>query len=235
MIPKQIFFIWLGDNKPNYVDFAINAFKEVNPSFKIIHLHYKKIDIENIGKSKRYTKNDYDISLYNSIHFILKQINDKDPSLKNNPRKFIQLLANAYRHGLLRKYGGFYIDCDCFPLRPFDDVFDKIDNFKILQTFDDRIIKTDNHFYGQVPNFNLSKYGYNINYLFPPVYVKEKHLERRKLFQQLRLKFNSMDYTTLLLQNKNIYVEHFDLGNWKTHPELCEECCYDELLKECFK
>lgn len=235
MIPKQIFFIWLGDNKPDYVDFAIDAFKNVNPDYKIDLIWYKKNDIEIIGKSRSCAKNDYDLLLNGSINFILKQIENKDPTLKNNPRKFIQLLANAYRHGLLRKFGGIYIDCDCFPLRRFGTAFDKISNFKILQSFNGKIIKTDNHFYGQIPNFKLENYGYNRNFLFPPIYNKEKHLERKKLFIDLKLKFNENDYKDILLENKYIYVEHFDLGNWRLHPELCEECCFDEILKECFK
>ena len=36
-------------------------------------------------------------------------------------RKFISILCNILRIELLNKYGGIYLDCDTFPLRPFDD------------------------------------------------------------------------------------------------------------------
>ena len=35
MIPKILHFIWLGPNKPNYVNFAIDTFKKVNHDFEI--------------------------------------------------------------------------------------------------------------------------------------------------------------------------------------------------------
>ena len=41
MIPKQLFFIWLGDNKPKYVDFAVKTFKDVNPDFKVDLMEWK--------------------------------------------------------------------------------------------------------------------------------------------------------------------------------------------------
>jgi len=236
MIPKQIFFIWLGDNKPSYVDFAVKAFKNINPAFKTELIWYHRKDIEDIGHLDLPKElSEIDTVLYGSIKWILKQIKEKNKTLENNPRKFIQLLANSFRVSLLNKYGGFYIDCDTFPLRPFDDLFDRIDNFQILQSFDGRKIKTDNHFQGQVANFKLQNYGYNRNYLFPPIFDKELHNERKKLFIDLKLEYDKNIYKSLCLENKNIYIEHFDLGNWKNHPELCEECCFDKLLKQCTK
>lgn len=234
MIPKVLWMIWLGDNKPEYVDFSVDVFKNVNPTFTVNYLWYKKEDIERLGnlESSKIISIETDIILYNSIKWILKQIKEKDNSLKNNPRKFIQLLANSFRVSLLNKFGGFYVDCDAFPLRPFDDLFDRIDNFQILQSFDGRKIKTDNHFQGQIANFKLENYGYNKNYLFPPIFNKEQHEKRRELFINLKLKYNKDDYKSLCLENKNIYIEHFDLGNWKKNPELCEECCFDKLLKK---
>ena len=114
MIPKQIFFIWLGDNKPNYVDFAVKTFREVNPSFKIDLIEWKIYDIENPK----------DPLLVESIDSAIK-LNRKD-------RKFIQSVANIYRYTLLRKYGGIYLDCDTFPVRPFDDKLLDHTSFDVL-------------------------------------------------------------------------------------------------------
>ena len=233
MIPKVLWMIWLGDNKPSYVDFSVEAFKSVNDKFTVRHIWYKKQDIERVGNLQNCNNiKDTDRVLFYSIKWLLEQISSRNETLKNNPRKFIQLLSNAFRSSILNNFGGFYVDCDAFPIRPFDNLFDNIDNFQILQSFDGRKIKTDNHFQGQVANFRLNNYGYNKNYLFPPVFRKEKHEERKKLFIDLKLKYDKDVYKDLLLENKNIYIEHFDLGNWKKHPELCEECCFDKLLNE---
>ena len=35
MIQKKLHFIWLGDNIPNYVNFAIENFRNVNKDFEI--------------------------------------------------------------------------------------------------------------------------------------------------------------------------------------------------------
>ena len=38
---------------------------------------------------------------------------------KNKP--FIVNVSDSYRYVLLKHYGGIYLDCDTFPVRPFDD------------------------------------------------------------------------------------------------------------------
>lgn len=103
MVPKQIFFIWLGDQKPDFVDFSMNAFREVNPSFKVDLVWWTIAQIENTE----------DRILRGSIDWTLGH---RRPHLR-----FIQNLADVYRMSLLNEYGGIYLDADTFPIRPFDD------------------------------------------------------------------------------------------------------------------
>ena len=121
MIPKKIFFVWLGDNKPNYVDFAINAFRDVNPSFDTQLIHYSDNDIELSKKfegpiSKILSKE----CIQSKLH---KSLNDKAyiDRYKSSDMVYKISLSVPIRYSILKKYGGIYLDCDTFPIKPFDD------------------------------------------------------------------------------------------------------------------
>lgn len=48
MIPRRLFFIWLGYHLPKYALFAINAFKKMNPSFEVKIVYRSIKQLENI-------------------------------------------------------------------------------------------------------------------------------------------------------------------------------------------
>ena len=73
MIPRQLFFIWLGDDVPLYAKYSMNAYKELNPDFKINFIHYNVTEIENIYFNN-HIKTKYDELLLNSINEILNNI-----------------------------------------------------------------------------------------------------------------------------------------------------------------
>jgi mannosyltransferase OCH1-like enzyme len=72
MIPKKIFFIWLGNNIPLYIKYVINEYKKINPDFSINFIHYNINQIENIFYNKD-IYNIYDKLLYNSILSIINK------------------------------------------------------------------------------------------------------------------------------------------------------------------
>ena len=117
MIPKNIFFIWLGDNVPTFSNFAFENFKKINPEFKMEFLHYKTKDIDEIYFNKKIL-NEYDKDLYNSISETLEY---PEYSLDHNLYKMVRKISNYFRYYLLNKYGGIYLDCDTFPIKPFDE------------------------------------------------------------------------------------------------------------------
>ena len=104
MIPKQLFFIWFGENKPEYVDFSINAFKEINPNF----------NVELIWEKDPFKSNN------NDIKDVLELIHDKNTSyyeIANRPyaKQYyfnyigeLTKLSDCFRFYLINKYGGIY-------------------------------------------------------------------------------------------------------------------------------
>jgi len=108
MIPKQIFFLWFGDNPPpKYAENVIKTFKEANPDFNIdlIRKSNKEIESPNIN----------DDLLVRSVA-LAKECKE---TIKRLP--FIIIVTNMYRKLIVNKYGGIYLDIDTFPIKPFDE------------------------------------------------------------------------------------------------------------------
>ena len=42
MIDKKLHFIWLGDNVPDYYEFAVRTYEEMNPSCEVNRVLYNK-------------------------------------------------------------------------------------------------------------------------------------------------------------------------------------------------
>ena len=227
MIPKRLFFIWIGDTQPNYVDFCINSFKEANKKFEIEFIKYSISDIEN-----RNIVSKYDHNVYNCIDYILsdkgtiytKQINNN----KENKRKFIQILCDILRYDVLNEYGGIYLDCDTFPIRPFDDYLLSKQNFcsysfhaydSIHRKRDIMFLGCDGkdkkiyNFYSIHDIFNVQKDGY----LNDPIWNI-----KRNLF------FNCL--LTYREYNSEFYIEHFEDRTWIRNNCRTPLCKYDENI-----
>ena len=220
MIPKKIFFIWLGGNKPNYVDFAVNKFKLFNESFKIELIEYSINDIENIDKIN---KCEYDKYLKKCIEYIL----DKKCSVYSyhrnhfylKYRKFIQALSNIFRLELLNNYGGIYLDCDTFPIKPLDDFLLNKKQFCAYSfpIFDQEHRYRDNFFIGKSNNtcrindcygiFDVITTG-NYNDVSNPEWKYN-----RDLFFKCQLKS---------LKKSEYYIEHYCDRTWQNRTPLCK-------------
>ena len=195
MIPKQLFFIWIGD-KPNYVDFAVNTFKEVNPDFKVDLLEWTINDIEN-PKDKILS-----ISVNEAI-----KLNRKD-------RKFIQSVANIYRYRLLNEYGGIYLDCDTFPVKPFDNELLKHTTFDVLTSWTrNQFCTRDVFFIGSMNLEDLKKTAKNQVYLYPHTEC-DNYEELRNKFYNLELK-----YGEYYGDPKYYYINHYHDFTW--NPKNC--------------
>ena len=105
MIPKQLFFIWLGDNKPNYVDFAVNTFKGVNPDFKVDLIEWKIEDIENPS----------DELLKRSVDEAIKLMTDNTVMDILHGRRAFKIIAII--EGILILVGEINKDADGVPLK----------------------------------------------------------------------------------------------------------------------
>ena len=204
MIPKQLFFIWLGDNRPDYVNFAVNVFKKVNPDFNVDLIEWKIKDIENPK----------DELLRKSIKIAIKE-NRKD-------RKFIQSVANIYRYELLHKYGGIYLDCDTFPVRPFDTELLNHRKFDVLISWSkNQFCVSDVFFIGRVSLEILEKSKKNDVFLYP-------HTECGN-YKELRLKFFNctLKYGEYYGDPRLYYINHYHDFTWNPKNIRTELCKYD--------
>ena len=228
MIPKNLFFIWLGDNKPDYVDYAINAFKEVNPDFQVDLIEYSVEEIENIESLQ---KSIYDVHVRNCVSYILKK-SDKIfrhhvSQFYRGLRKFIQTIANMLRFEILNHYGGIYLDCDTYPVKPFDTFLLKNKSFcsYAFPSYDPEHRYRDNFFIGKERNEHpiYDCFGifstFNVGFYKPGKYHPEWEW-RKKLFFDCKLKDRS--------ENTESYIEHFVDRTWKTNRTPI--CKYDKML-----
>ena len=211
MIQKQLFFIWIGDSKPNYVDFAIQTYKEVNPDFKIDLIRYTVSEIENWEYSN-------DFILRKTIKKLLNNEIHVNPNIPMNDNKyFIQHICDVYRFELLQYYGGIYLDCDTFPVKPFDEELLSKENFNVRRSLINKDGKKvtffDSFFCGQSdPKYYLRLDRDKINHLEP----EYNTLDDDKKYLELRDKF----FNCVLQYGENFggndkYVDHYHDYRWK--------------------
>jgi hypothetical protein len=156
MIPKILHFIWLGENEPPTVKFTIDAFKKANPDFKINFIRETSVKDAKNEDVKEVLKliNSTSYNPYRNCYFYgtTKEILSKSKIF------FYTKFANALRHFLLDKYGGIYLDCDTFPVKPFDEKLLSYDAFRIARTDNnnEKICCCDIEFIGKNPNLEIS-------------------------------------------------------------------------------
>lgn len=237
-IPKNLFMIWIGDHVPNYVQFSISAYKHANPSFNIQLVSYTIKQLEDIYAGKLATI--YDKLLNDAIFDILNK-NEKYKNILNKTYmyilqhqetfyvkeiRFIQLLCDIYRLKLVQELGGIYVDCDTFPLKPFDDQLLQLGSFIVKRHYNNSSsinVEDDNYFLGAAKGASIqncakllqtnNKWWSNIQYLI-----------NKKKFYSLNLK-----YTEHFGQPN--YIEHYFDGNWKnTNGRIrTQKCVLDKI------
>ena len=233
MIPKKIFFLWFGDNKPTYVNYAIDVFKTVNPDFKIDLIQYDIDTINNIENQK--VKNKYDECLITAINSVLEKNTKYESYISFVKRclymlKFIQRVVDVYKLELMNEFGGIYLDCDTFPNKPFDDDLINRESFIVNRYYkdynpDERTV--DTYFMGasksriidSIWNFKTYVPVGNKNESEDPVFIQKK-----KDFFDCKLKYN--------YDKDNYYITHYNDFTWK--PDACRTplCKYDDLIKK---
>jgi hypothetical protein len=210
MIPKQLFFIWFGDNKPNYVDFAIKNFKNVNPDFNI-ELIYEKDPFKSNNKDIKEC-----IELQNNLYFNFINRNFCK-------RHFFDcknmILSDCFRFYLLKKYGGIYLDCDTFPNKPFDD--ELLNNKAFTCSF---VVNNhaDIYFMGSIKNIDILNYNnkhedeivFNDFVKYLKCIIKPDILLNNKEFMILHELFfkQEIKYGQKFSEN---YIEHYFSGKWR--------------------
>ena len=212
-IPKNLFMVWLGDEVPDYVAFSMSAYKQANPEFNVKLAHFTIMQLEDIYAGKLLCKDDQIMA--DAINKILKQ-NDDDAYVKffkhqlpvyGNMVRFVQILSDIYRMRLVSEYGGIYVDCDTFPLKPFDQKLLETKSFMVYRHYRDGGIGDDNYFFGSIPGLPANEHVKLLQTTLK-TYSSLQYMQRKVKFFNMSLK-----YAPYL--DQPFYIEHYCDGNWK--------------------
>lgn len=221
-ITNIIHLIWLGDILPDYTEYVISAYQEMNPSFEIRLTHRTISQLEKIYRGE-YTQKDDDI-INLAIQRTLKIEDDEFIKLQlrlyGDNVRFVQVLSDVLRLELLNRYGGIYVDLDTFPVKAFDQ--ELLSNmFFVIKRFNGNGFFYDNYFMGkQLDNKKLINpynfcgiYGLKTINHYPSNYKTSKFLINQNKFFKKQLKIG--DYSFV----KDFYIDHYFDGRWRYSPK----------------
>jgi len=230
MINKKMYMIWFGKDIPDYINNSIEWYKKINGEFDLQVIFYTIENLEDIYKSDVYNLSEIDKLLYHSIQLAKNQI------ISGRRMPCIPRISFFLRQKILNTYGGIYVDCDTFPIRPFDDELLSDEYFiscRYIKTYN--FLLFDNCFSGQVQSTNnkifhickeylTSELNYNV--LYP--------LNERKIDYNLCKKFynGTLKYGEYYGDPKFNYLDHYTLWNW--NPDKCkiQETCIDKDIQK---
>ena len=214
MIPKKLFFIWIGRDIPNYVHFSMNAFKKMNDGFDTELVHIPQLFGSNNADVIEVKEKLKDV---NSIYYKLYNREWKRQNLSHSRKSRDIWFTDVFRVHLINKYGGIYLDCDTYPIKPFDNKLLSKRCFKTLSVdVNDRKCKwSDIYFMGSEKNKYSHENASNIEctvFKNNKIYNKQIPLE----FEKNRSNFFNCinDFDTKYCM-KNEYILHFKALEWK--------------------
>lgn len=213
MIPKQIFFIWIGDNIPKYVNFSINAFKNLNKDFTIDLIHIECLETSkniDVIETKKELENK-DSKLYKIYDSKWKYDN-----LYTKVGKNVHF-CDVFRIYIINKYGGIYLDCDTFPIRQFDDELLSHKCFSTRNYYytkkcgpwhDIFFLGTEKGKYNHRNNYKVNTYTYPHHELYNIDSLEKFNRSRNNFFNCIN------DFNTEYIP-KNKYILHFKALEWR--------------------
>lgn len=241
MIPKRIFQIWLGNNIPSYAFFSNNAYKKINQDFEVIFLSLTIKDLFDIFNNK--TVCQYDNIIKTSIDCILNK-NDKYKTFVDVQTKIygkniraIQLLSDILRLELLNKVGGIYVDCDTYPIKPFDNTLLSYNKFVVERHFDTGFsyntnqFHIDNYFFGISGNNEDQIYEYENDIKLTKILQTNKNWFKDIQYYYRKKAFFNQKLVDSMFKNKQFYIEHYYDNNWKSNSIgkiPCQKCFLDD-------
>jgi hypothetical protein len=127
----------------------------------------------------------------------------------------------------LYKYGGIYLDCDTFPVRPFDDALLNHTEFDVTISWGwNQFITRDVFFLGKCNKKYLETHPKNHVFLYP-------HTETMKFFELRDKFFNcTLKYGEYYGDPKYYYINHYHDFTWNPKNLKTPLCKFDEELKE---
>ena len=205
MIPKNIFFIWTSEPKsptkilPAFGKYAVNKFKEINPNFNIIEFDDNSKEV----------------------------IECKNLFLKLNVKSPCGLFNEWLRLYVIFKYGGIYLDYDCFPVKPFDEYIQKFDY--ITSKNDIFALASCKRNVNTITQSAFSKFsnnqGYfpNYNYFINPTYRNGAYAKNFNKNNCIKLKDKFWDCSLQIGEkiepnstDPMYYFDHYRMSIWNT-------------------
>lgn len=235
-IPKILHFIWFGYT-PNYVNFCIKHFKQLNPDFKINFVHRTSKQLENIYFNKQINDQN-DKLIFNTIDGIInktyyKELVEQQIAFLNRfgDIPFIQLFADVFRMELLNKFGGIYLDCDTFPIKPFDEQILSYNNFCVWDNVHN-IKEKNNYFIGSTGKEFIENY---FSDKIIPLFLTNNYMLKLQMKKPFDFQIRRIKFFTLKLKNSDFnindknYIEHYSDFSWGR--KKVEFTKFDQLYK----
>ena len=220
MIPKVIYFIWFGKEKPDYSINSFNNFKNVNCTYSIEYI-YERDPFNSSNKDIKIcldlinTKGTFYYKFYNRSFAKKHQFSSNG---------IFTRLSACLRFYLLYTYGGIYLDCDTFPIKPFDE--ELLNNKGFCCTVEyNGLLYNDIYFMGSCENTNIFDIN-NLVYHAPKDQNVEKNIYKLPILKVNEL-LNTKRYKQLFdkfikcelrygetLMNNNYYIDHYFKNEW---------------------
>lgn len=229
-IPKKLFMLWLGDHVPEYAGFSARAFQQVNPDFQLFFIHYTIQQLRDIQNGQL-----EDNALKRALD---RTIMCDDPYAKwqrdfyGYQPSFLQLLADIARVEILNQHGGIYVDCDAFPIVPFDDTLLSHDFFCVKRRSGAGMgCFLDNFFLGKSSDSQRIEDPYNVNECFLVDHTIRS--EAMPAYYLLRKKFISgqLQVGEHALPD-HCYVDHYNIRTWMKPQMQLQERWFDKLWRK---
>ena len=250
-LPKNIFLIWFGDQRPILIDEVVAQYKKMNPRW----------NVEFIWRTKNDVMYSHDHIMSRCRGYIM-QVANRTGSNEHSERikceieqklNYIQILSDIYRFELLRERGGIYVDCDTWPLKSFDDMgidgrgFNSLVvgefKFKPDGTWKDTELadgdsETFFHFcndiycFGLPRGFDSDSVEFKQTCLFknPTKVVWDRHLEQKDWFKKMSKDFHSGIVPNMTKEisrqlGNMAGILHFRKGTWRLPVEESPMLC----------
>ena len=208
LIPKQMFYIWFGDNIPNYTNIVINQFKELHPDYKVDLIHYNVEELNDVQKTK-------DKLLIKADEYVVK----KSQNYLNGKRSYIIEMADIYRSLLIDEYGGFFSDLDIFMIRKIPEKFLTFQKVSCTIMYNPYVLYKEISWFGSYKYSDRKKYATEIYTIPFGGYIQNDndsyYLERKRKFFNGTLTNEDYDKFRMIegIQKYQI-AEHFAAHSW---------------------
>ena len=125
------------------------------------------------------------------------------------------MFCDILRLELLNAFGGIYVDCDTFSIRPFDDKLLKLDNFCVYDKIGS-FCEINNYFIGS-NRIYIDNYFDNLTPLYQTNnFMIKRHFNRPLDFQIRKIKFfaGKLNHSDFKDKANCNYIEHYSDFTW---------------------